>query len=238
MIRWRTRKTEIYNGSYYDAARAASAVGVIVSAVAGTVGTWRTTTSRWHCRSASELLLVVLADLPHEVAEGFVHVDALFSRCLNKLAAEVLRQITTLVHAHLALILQITFVGHYNDWEGVLVFNTEYLLMECADFLERISRCNRVDKQKALSCSHILLAHSAVLFLASSVQDVKQSNFVVNHALLAVRILNCRVIFIYEMALDELDCQSRLSNTTTADDYELVLPQELCLGHCYCLLTD
>jgi len=223
---------EIYKGSYDHAARAASAVGVIISAVTSTVSTGYTAASRWHRRSARKLLLVVLADLPHEVAEGFIHVDPLFGRCLDKLAAEVLRQITTLVHAHLALVLQIAFVGHYDDWEGVLVFDTEDLLVECTDFLERVSGCDGVHKQKALSCSHILLPHGTVLFLSSSVQDVKQGHFVVNHALFAVRILDCRVILIYEMALDELDCQSGLSNTTTANDYEFVLPQELCLGHC------
>jgi hypothetical protein len=58
---------------------------------------------------------------------------------------------------------------------------------------------------------------------------------------------DCRVIFINEMALNELDCQSRLADTltklskrwtrlydrisltTTAYDYELILPQKLCL---------
>lgn len=40
--------------------------------------------------------LVVLPDLSYKVAESFVHVDALFRRRLDELAAKVLGQITTL----------------------------------------------------------------------------------------------------------------------------------------------
>ena len=39
---------------------------------------------------------VVLANLPNEVAECLVDVDALLGRRLDELAAEVLRKITTL----------------------------------------------------------------------------------------------------------------------------------------------
>jgi hypothetical protein len=36
-----------------------------------------------------------------------------------------------------------------------------------------------------------------------------------------------RIIFVYEMRLDELDCQARFSYTTAADYHELVLSEEL-----------
>jgi len=39
--------------------------------------------------------------------------------------------------------------------------------------------------------------------------------------------LDRRVILVYEVALDELDGQTRLSYTATADYYELVLSEEL-----------
>ena len=42
------------------------------------------------------------------------------------------------------------------------------------------------------------------------------------------RTFNCRIIFIDEMALYQLNCQTRLSDTTTAYNDELVLSQELC----------
>lgn len=42
-----------------------------------------------------------------------------------------------------------------------------------------------------------------------------------------LRTFDGRVIFVDEVALDELDGQTTLTNTTTTDDYELVFPKEL-----------
>jgi hypothetical protein len=43
------------------------------------------------------------------------------------------------IHANLALVLKIAFVRDDNDGEGVLILNTEYLLVEGANFLERVA---------------------------------------------------------------------------------------------------
>lgn len=43
----------------------------------------------------------------------------------------------------------------------------------------------------------------------------------------AGRTFDCRVIFIDEVALDQLDGQARLADTTATDDDELVFPQKL-----------
>jgi hypothetical protein len=39
--------------------------------------------------------------------------------------------------------------------------------------------------------------------------------------------LNGRVVLVYEVALDQLDGQTRLSDTTAADYHQLVLAEEL-----------
>ena len=41
------------------------------------------------------------------------------------------------------------------------------------------------------------------------------------------RTFNRRIIFVDEVALDQLDRQTRLSDTTTADNNELILAQKL-----------
>jgi hypothetical protein len=41
------------------------------------------------------------------------------------------------------------------------------------------------------------------------------------------RTFNRRIIFVDEVALDQLDRQTRLSNTTTTDNNELILAQKL-----------
>lgn len=49
-------------------------------------------------------------------------------------------------------------------------------------------------------------------------------------AIAFVRTFDCRVIFIDEVALDELDCEARLAHTSSTDDDELVFPEELMQG--------
>ena len=43
----------------------------------------------------------------------------------------------------------------------------------------------------------------------------------------AAHTFDCRVVLVYEVALDELDGQATLSHTTTADNHQLVFPKEL-----------
>lgn len=45
-----------------------------------------------------------------------------------------------------------------------------------------------------------------------------------------LRTFNGRVVLVYEVALDELDGQTTLSDTTAADDDELVFPEDLQKG--------
>jgi hypothetical protein len=42
-----------------------------------------------------------------------------------------------------------------------------------------------------------------------------------------LRTFDGRIVFVDEMALDELDGQTTLSDSTTADYYELVFPEDL-----------
>lgn len=42
-----------------------------------------------------------------------------------------------------------------------------------------------------------------------------------------LRTFDGRIVLVYEMALDELDCETALPDATTADDNEFVFPKEL-----------
>lgn len=64
------------------------------------------------------------------------------------------------VHADLALKLEVAFVCDDDDGERILVLHAQNLLVERADFLERVPRGDRVDEQKAFAGPHVLLAHS------------------------------------------------------------------------------
>jgi len=126
-----------------------------------------------------------------------------------------------------SLALQIALVADNNHGEVVLVLDAENLLLESGDLLETLARSDVVNKQETLSRPHVLFAHGAVLLLTGGVENIEKSDLVVNVALLAVRVFDRRVIFVDEMALDQLDRQARFTDTTTTDNDELVLSQEL-----------
>lgn len=106
---------------------------------------------------------------------------------------------------NLSIVLKIGLVGDDNDRERVLVFDTENLLVEGGDFLKRASGRNRVNKQEALSGTHVLFPHRAVVFqsrrprqitrlnepiffLTCSIKNIQKCDLVVNDALFAIRI--------------------------------------------------
>jgi hypothetical protein len=83
-----------------------------------------------------------------------------------------------------------------------LVLDAKNLLVESANFLERIAGGDGVDEEKTFTGAHVLLAHSSVesewqassaakchlpiFFLTSGVKDVKQCDLLVDDALFAV----------------------------------------------------
>jgi hypothetical protein len=145
----------------------------------------------------------------------------------------------------LPLAVKIALVADDNHWEVVLVLDSQDLLLEGHNLLEALPVGYRVDEQEALSCAHVLLSHCRVLFLSSCVEHIEKRDLVVDNALLAVRVcdcvspcstnervlglltLDCRVVLVYEVALNQLDSQTRLSDSTAADYHQLVFSEEL-----------
>ena len=95
---------------------------------------------------------------------------------------------------HLALAFQIALVSDDDDGKVVLVLDPEYLLLECADFLKRLSRGDAVDEQKAFASAHVLFSHRRVLLLAGGVEDIEEGDFFVNDTLLAVGICEEKLV--------------------------------------------
>jgi hypothetical protein len=116
------------------------------------------------------------------------------------------------------------------------------LLLEGCDLFETLAGRDGVNEQKTFACPHVLLSHGRILFLAGGIEDIEQRDLVVNDTLLSVgvcgrgsidaasrdwsgvrRTLDCWVVFIDEMALDQLDRKTRFTDTTTADNHQFVL---------------
>lgn len=83
---------------------------------------------------------------------------------------------------------EIALVANNHHGEVVLVLYTQDLLLEDSNFLKTLARCDGVDKQKSFSSAHVLLAHGAVLFLAGGIENVEESDFIIDDALLAIRV--------------------------------------------------
>jgi len=210
------------------AAAAAGGMGVLLSLELGVGLGARAWCSSW---TTGSLLLVVLADLTDELGERGVDVDALLGRGLEELATEMFREVSALVVPDLTFVLEVTLVADDDDGEGVAVLDTEDLLVEGTDLLEGVAGGDGVDEEEAFACAHVLLSHRTVFFLAGGVEDVEEGYFFVDHALLAVRVFDGGIVLVYEVALDELDGQGAFADTTTADDDELVLSEELRARH-------
>ena len=63
------------------------------------------------------------------------------------------------VHPNLSLVFQITLVGDNDDRERILILHSQDLLVEGADFFERVAGCDRVHKEETLASAHVLLPH-------------------------------------------------------------------------------
>ena len=113
---------------------------------------------------------------------------------------------------HFSLRFQIRFVGDDDDREKVFVLHPENLLVESGDFIVRIPRCDTIHTQEPFTCPHILFPHRTVqkgahqrqssrtrkkernadgvpiFFLAGGIQNVQQSDLVVDDTLFSVRV--------------------------------------------------
>jgi len=214
--------------SKYDTAGAASCI--VVLEVLAPIRSTAADSATPHCGPTRGLFLVEPTDFTNEIAECLVYVDALLCRRLDEFAAKVLCQITTLIHADLALILQVALVRYNDHREGVLVLYAQNLLVISADLLERVPRSDRVHKEEAFACAHVLFPHGPIFLLAGCVEDIQKGHLIVDNALLPVRVFDGRVILVDKVLLNKLDRQGRLSDTSSSNNDQLVLSEKLRLG--------
>ena len=78
------------------------------------------------------------------------------------------------VRADLPLKLEVAFGCDDNDGERVLVLHAQNLLVERADFLERIPRRDRVDEQEPFTGPHVLLAHGTTSGDVSREREIRR----------------------------------------------------------------
>jgi hypothetical protein len=139
------------------------------------------TVSKGECKAENRSYLVISADFPYKRGERLVDVYSLFCGGFDKFTIEVFSEVPALckgidqfhipciilersltVHPNLPFVFQIALVGNNNHGESILVFYTKDLLVEGADFLERVPRGDGVDEKESFACAHVLFAHSTI----------------------------------------------------------------------------
>ena len=66
------------------------------------------------------------------------------------------------IHADLTLMFEIAPVGYDDDRAEVPALDVKNLLVQCTDPLERVARCDGVDKEKPFALAHSLFAQGPV----------------------------------------------------------------------------
>lgn len=90
-------------------------------------------------------------------------------------------------------------------------------------YLERLLVDQAVDQDEALSVLYVQISHGGELLGPRRVQDLKHGGRRVNLDLLAIEVLDGRVIFFDEGAGDKLDCERGLTNAAAAQHDNFVL---------------
>ena len=73
---------------------------------------------------------------------------------------------------NLSVVFEIRLVCDDDNRELVLILDTEDLLVECGDFLERASRRDGVYEEEAFTGAHVLFPHSTVVLSVRRVAQI------------------------------------------------------------------
>ncbi len=147
--------------------------------------------------------LVLSSNLSYQFMKAFVYVDSFLGAGLIEGDTIRFGKELALVGGHFSLGFQIYLVANeYHGYREVVLHSSDQF-SHGIDLLEGSSGGDIVDEEEALSGSHVLIAHCRVFFLASSIQNIQQTNFVVDDQLLAIGIFDSGIILDDTMGIDK-----------------------------------
>lgn len=167
-----------------------------------------------HCTAAVRLFLLlgVIVHLADHLGEHLVHVGPAFGTGFEEGAAPILGERHTLDGGHLALVLEVQFVGHQQDGHSLRVLHPGDELLHGLDVLERLVVGQTVHDHEALPVFDVEVAHTGELLGAGRVQDLEHARRTVHLDFLAVEVLDGRVVLLHEAAGHELHGEGALAN--------------------------
>jgi hypothetical protein len=167
-----------------------------------------------HCTAAVRLFLLlgVIVHLADHLGEHLVHVGPAFGTGFEEGAAPILGERHALDGGHLALVLEVQLVGHQQDGHPFRVLHPGDELLHGLDVLERLVVGQTVHDHEALPVFDVEVAHAGELLGAGRVQDLEHARRAVHLDLLAVEVLDGRVVLLHEAAGHELHGEGALAN--------------------------
>lgn len=165
---------------------------------------------------------IAAVDLPDQVVENLMHIDLLLGRSLSEGAVKLPGQVQSLLLAHHAFVLQVALVSHQNHGHIVGVLNSQNLLPQVHEVIEGRLGGDGIDENEALAILHVQVAHGRELLGAGGVQNFEHTLLAIHLHLLAIAVLNGRVILLDKDALHKLDGQRRFAHTAAAQHHNFV----------------
>jgi len=164
-------------------------------------------------------------NLPNQIKEHIIYSDLGFCRRFHE-SAVVKRsgKVQALILANDSFILQVALVANQHKGHVITILNPEDLFSEILKIVEGGLCGNTVDEDEPLTVLHVQVAHRGKLFRSGSVEDLQHALLPVHLDLLAVGVLDRRVVLLHEDALDKLDSERRLAHPAAAQHHDLVLP--------------
>ena len=129
------------------------------------------------------------------LVKDFVDVGLCFGRRLEeRTSAKLASQVFALFSADDTLVVQIALVANQDHRHIVAVLDAQDLFAQVGKVVEGRLRNNRVDEHKALAVLHVQIAHGRELLRAGRIENLEHALLVVDLDLLAVRVLDGRVL--------------------------------------------
>ena len=169
-----------------------------------------------------DLCPACVSDGSDECVKALVDVKVFFRRRDESRASEALSHRLCLLLRDFQVLLQVPLVPREDERHFVGVLDLQDFVVQFDGFVIRLARREREHEQEAVALAHVHVAHRGVLLLPRRVEDVQEARHVVDGDLLAVRVLDGRVVLDDELVLHKADGHCRLADASSPDDNDLV----------------
>ena len=130
---------------------------------------------------------------------------------------------------------EVDFVANQQDRDFIISLHSNYLFFHCLNILKGLVIGQTITDNETLTVLDVEVPHGRELLRAGRVQDFEDAGRAVHLDLLAVEVLDGGVVFLHEVAGDELNGEGRLADAAGAenDNFKLTHFEKMILCSCF-----